>query len=122
MIKVAKTDIYKFWIFLPEYLEHFMNIYSWFSIMCSMKRILLIFYLKSDTCDYTHILSQNAVSMSWGQAHFLRPFSDKKVQYFQNSKNPKILKLFQNLKKKSKILIFLKFWTFWHFFLNIENF
>ena len=68
--------------------------------MCSMKRILLIFYLKSDTCDYTHILSQNAVSMSWGQAHFLRPFSDKKVQYFQNSKKSQNFENFPKLKKK----------------------
>ena len=80
---MAKTDIYKFWIFLPEYLEHFMNRYSWFSIMCLIKLILLIFHLKSDTCDYSQILTQNAVFMSWGQAHILRPFSDKKVQHFE---------------------------------------
>ena len=81
--------------------------------MCLIKLILFIFHLKSDTCDYSHILSQNAVFMSWGQAHLLRPFSDKNVQYFQNSKKSQNFENFPRLKRKFPIF---------NFFLNFENF
>ena len=90
-----------------------MNKYSLFSFMSLIKLILFIFHLKSDTCDYSHILSQNAVFMSWGQAHLLRPFSDKNVQYFQNSKKSQNFENFPKLKRKFPI---------YNFFLNYENF
>ena len=100
--------------------------YSWFSIMCLIKLILFIFHLKSDTCDYSHILSQNAVFMSWGQAHLLRPFSDKNVQYFQNSKKSQNFENFPKLKRKFPIFYFFInfeiFDIFIYIFSDIENF
>ena len=106
-----------------------MNRCSWLSIMCLIKPILFISYLENNTCDFAHILSQNAVFfMIWGQAHLFRPFADKNVHCFQNSKKKsKILKIFQHFQKNSefwfffsilkflKILsfIFFKYWKFW---------
>ena len=102
-----------------------MNRYSWFSIMCLIKLILFIFHLKSDTCDYSHISSQNAVFMSWGQAHLLRPFSDKNVQYFQNSKKSQNFENFPKLKRKFPIFHFffliLKILTFLYIFFQISK-
>ena len=61
MIIYTNIDIDKLLIFLPEYLEHFMNRYSWFSLICLMKAFSSFFYIKSSTCDYTQILSYNVM-------------------------------------------------------------
>ena len=105
-----------------------MNRCSWLSIMCLIKPILFISYLENNTCDFAHILSQNAVFL-WFEAKltFSGPLQTKMFIVFKIQKNSKILKIFQHFQKNSefwfffsilkflKILsfIFFKYWKFW---------